>query len=230
MHLRHVALLSGAIPLITINVSYWLARANGHVASCLPYIDGCTSVSATGRHPPEALLFRAGMISVAVLMVLYWKSVVEWLRCLGDHDTKMLKMMLFLGLVGSLFLVVYATALGYKGDEYGFMRRIGTAVYFLFSFAAQMIFALRLRRLVRNDANVLLCRIARVKFVLCVLMLTIGLSSLAIPAVFENKDPIQNMVAWNFSVLMMLFYATSYFAWRTTGFTVNFRLGWSNEQ
>ena len=70
------------VPLVAIHSCYLLAAQNGHVPWCLPYIDSCTSISATGRHRPESLVFRAAIMPSAALMLVYWTLVERWLRTL----------------------------------------------------------------------------------------------------------------------------------------------------
>jgi hypothetical protein len=56
-----IALLCGLVPLLTVHVCYVLSASAGVIPTCSPYLDGCTSISATGRHGWGYVLFKAGM-------------------------------------------------------------------------------------------------------------------------------------------------------------------------
>jgi hypothetical protein len=60
-----------------------LAYAAGLMPWCIPYIDSCTSISATGREPPAFFVFKALMIPAAMLLMAYWLLNARWLRQLG---------------------------------------------------------------------------------------------------------------------------------------------------
>ena len=51
-----------AAPIVVVHVCYLLSAHYGYVDKCNPYIEGCTSISATGRHGPSYFLFKAGTI------------------------------------------------------------------------------------------------------------------------------------------------------------------------
>ena len=73
MSLNFLPLLTALLPALAINFCYLLAASQGHVPWCIPYLEGCTSISATGRQAPESYLFRALIIPTAVLLVFYWR-------------------------------------------------------------------------------------------------------------------------------------------------------------
>ena len=72
-YLRFLLLWAAVVPLVTINVSYLTGVSFEHLPACIPYLSGCTSVSATGRVAPESLIFKAGMLSSAVVLALLWR-------------------------------------------------------------------------------------------------------------------------------------------------------------
>ncbi|MGH8221600.1 MAG: hypothetical protein ACREQZ_01375, partial [Woeseiaceae bacterium] len=62
MHLRLVPLATGLLPILAIHACYLLAVHYAALPACIPYFDGCTSISATGRYAPASYLFRAVML------------------------------------------------------------------------------------------------------------------------------------------------------------------------
>ena len=79
MVIRGLLLVAALAPVIGVNLAYWIGVTHDNLPSCIPYIDGCTSISSTGRYPPGDRLFRAVMLPQAVLLDL-WKFLVQ---CIG---------------------------------------------------------------------------------------------------------------------------------------------------
>jgi hypothetical protein len=65
MLIRWLPLIAGIVPFVGIHVCYVIAVKYGVLPACIPYVDGCTSISATGRYPPASFLFRAIELPVA---------------------------------------------------------------------------------------------------------------------------------------------------------------------
>jgi hypothetical protein len=80
MLLRLLPLITGFAPIFAVHVSYLIGIRAGVLRACIPYIEGCTSISATGRYPPASFLFKSVMMPEAILLALYWLFSVAWLR------------------------------------------------------------------------------------------------------------------------------------------------------
>ena len=66
-------------------------------------VDGCTSISSTGRYPPGDRLFRAIMLPQAVILALTWHFTVLWLKSVRPA-TRASATVLISGLLGALAL------------------------------------------------------------------------------------------------------------------------------
>ncbi len=71
MNTRIVPLLAALLPFFAVHVTFLVAASYNLVDWCNPYLDSCTSISATGRKPPASYLFRAMMLPSAVIMMAY---------------------------------------------------------------------------------------------------------------------------------------------------------------
>ena len=142
MLIRLLPLITGIVPMLAIHASYLIAIRAGILPACIPYLEGCTSISATGRYPPASFLFKSVMMPEAILMAAYWLFSVAWLRALersaGRRGVGGTTIAVF-GVAGALFLIIYVTFLGSEGAVYDFMRRFGVYLYFLFTVVAQLI-------------------------------------------------------------------------------------------
>ena len=49
-----LALLTGLLPLLVVNIAYVMSAGGGHIPQCIPYLQGCTSISAAGRYADAA--------------------------------------------------------------------------------------------------------------------------------------------------------------------------------
>ncbi|MDH4108854.1 MAG: hypothetical protein OEW35_11070 [Gammaproteobacteria bacterium] len=228
MPLYYVPLVAGLLPIFAVGLSYLIASGLDVIPSCVPFIEGCTSISATGRYPPSNFLFRATMLPEAVVLVTYWLLSVAWLRSLqraaGLPGTGG-RYVALLGIGASIALVLYVTFLGTREPFYEFMRRFGIYVYFLFTILAQIFLA---RSLLRLPLDRFLRRLARIQLGLALLPFALGALNTTLKATLANPDPAENVIEWNVAVLMQAYIALSWIGWRHTGFSADFRLAATN--
>lgn len=217
MLIRWLPLIAGIVPFVGVHVCYVVAVQYGHLPACIPYIDGCTSISATGRYPPANFLFRAVEMTSAALLLVIWYLTVEWLRALRPGlSGNMAVAILISGMTGAIALIVYVTFLGTTEPFYEFMRRFGIYFYFLGTTLAQLFVALSLR----SAGNAALGRLPDVMLWLCVSPFALGLLNLAQKAVLAHAtaDALENSIEWFASTLMQAYFVVLFFAWRRTGF------------
>ena len=63
MLIRLLPLVTGLLPILAIHISLLVAINAGVIPACFPYIEGCTSISATGRYEPASFIFKPAMMS-----------------------------------------------------------------------------------------------------------------------------------------------------------------------
>ncbi|MDM8560224.1 hypothetical protein [Candidatus Parabeggiatoa sp. HSG14] len=225
MQLKSVALLAGLLPLVSGHLVYLTAAHFELVSWCIPYLEGCTSISKTGRYSPANYIFRATMIPSAIFMMIYWKLISEWLIVMGDKKKLYNHAILYLGIIAAIFLILYVTALGSEGQIYRLLRRYGVIIFFAFTYLAQLLLIYRLFYLVKHLKVNLPSYIYKTKLTLCVVQLVIGLISLPVRAFYDGNDfnsRVENIVEWNFALMMILYFVVTYFAWQATAFEANF--------
>lgn len=219
MLIRVLPLVAGIIPVLGIFLSYWLAVENAVLPACSPFLDGCVSISATGRYMPASLLFRAVMLPQAALLLFLWCFAAYWLRSMAPAS-RAPAAIVAAGIVGALALVSYVTFLGTKTPFYEFMRRFGIYFYFLATATAQVTLAVAMyRHAIRRGAS-RLKRVAVGMLWLCGLPFALGVLNLILKAVLENADFAENRIEWLSAILMQAYFVMLYFAWRITGFHV----------
>jgi len=211
MPVRLLPLIAGFAPLVGINLAYWIGVNADVLPSCIPYFDGCTSISATGRYAPGNMLFRAIMLPQAVILLLTWYFSALWVRAVLP-SSKAPPTVIVAGLIGAVSLIIYVTFLGTRAPVYEFMRRFGIYFYFIGTVIAQIaISAAILERLPRH---------ARVMLWICAVPFVLGLLNLVLKSVLADADMAENRIEWIVALMMQAWFFVLYLAWRATGFEI----------
>ncbi|WP_187275812.1 hypothetical protein [Parahaliea aestuarii] len=219
MNPRPVALWAALLPFVAVHLTYLLAASHTLVDWCFPYVDSCTSISATGRHPPASYLFRATMLPSAVLLFAYWWLNSAWLAALGSGD-RLRRWMLAMGGVASLGLVAYVTVLGEAGEQWQRQRRIGVVLFFAFTYLAQLLLVAQLRGL--QPLALELGRLVNTMLALCALLLALGVVTVLWDAVDNaGYETVEDAFEWNLSLLLQTNVLLGYFLWRRAGWQLS---------
>ena len=225
MMLRILPLLTGLIPLVAVFASYWIAAKTGNVPSCNPFIEGCTSVSATGRYPPASYLFKGAMLPQSILLCCYWLFNVAWLRTLtvaAGQVPRNTSVVGTFGVTGSLFLILYVTFLGSQEPFYEFMRRYGVYMYFLLNVIAQLVLASKVLPVARQLRMPRLINLTRLQLFLGWFPFALGALNVILKATLAESGPAESRIEWIFAMQMQLYFIVTYFSWKETGFGIAF--------
>lgn len=232
MILRLLPLIVGLLPLVTVFTSYWIAIHAAGLPSCNPFLDGCTSISATGRYPPANFLFRAAMLPQSILLAAYWLLSLAWFRALRrslNQNAQSGAAIAWFGVIGALFLIPYVTFLGSQEPFYEFMRRYGVYLYFLLNVIAQLILALRVLPVAHDLGMQRLRLLTHLQLTLSWIPFVLGALNLILKATLEDSDNAENRIEWIFALLMQSYFVISYFSWRETRFMVSYSVAPSGE-
>jgi hypothetical protein len=191
-----------ALPLLAVHASYLLSANGGYVPWCVPYLEGCTSISRAARNGPANLLFKLLMLPYAALLVLFWQQTGAWLRTLRPDAGRRSKGVRLLGIVAAVFLSIYVVCLGVDGELYQWMRRYGITVFFGFSVLAQMLSVALLAPLLHDRP-----RLRRAMLAFAASLLGLGLLSLPLQHFAADGEAATNALEWTYAALMTFFYA-----------------------
>lgn len=216
--LRSLPLIAAVVPFIGVTASYGIAVHYDLVPSCTPYIDGCTSISATGRYEPASFLFRAVQMPLGVLHIAIWLLSIEWLKAMGHRSHTAQNLVLYSGLVGGISLIIYVTFLGTQQPFYEFMRRFGIYGYFLGAAVAQLTLALALLKVHSKTARFDGYRQGTLLVWLAALPFALGILNLVLRALLDDPDAWENRIEWVAALIMQLYFLFLWNAWRVTGF------------
>ena len=215
--IRALPLWAALLPFVTFNVCYLIAISLDHLPACIPYLSGCTSVSSTGRVAPESLIFRAGMLPSAAILVLFWHRCGTFLQ-LGGQSPSRLVALRVVGVIAALSLVLYAVTLGLREDEYRFLRRVGIDGFALSNLVAQVLF-ISLYRPMRIDAT---RKLFRGLVIFCVALPLFGIAAEVAKWAGAPRHAANNIVAWNAFVFLCAYFIVVGRVWRQHGFSSQF--------
>jgi hypothetical protein len=217
--LRWLPLLAGLLPLVAMFGAFAIGVAYGTLPDCNPIIDGCRSISATGRQPPGSFLFRAIMLPQAVIFALTWYLSWLWLRRLLPGIGRAHEIVLLVaGIVNPVALIIYVTFLGTTEPIYEFMRRTGIYFGFVGIAVAQLVIALEMLRTELRS-------LARIMLGIIVFVFAIGILNLVLKSTLDDPDPAENRIEWIASILMQAWFFLLFVAWRRTGARFSVQLG-----
>jgi len=214
-----VATGCAVLPFIAVHTAFILAADAGQVPWCNPYLDSCTSISATGRQPPASFVFKGVMLPCAMLFAVFWWLQWRWLHGAGGRTAQLL-WMLGLGWLACLGLALYVIVLGEVGDWLRLQRRIGTILFFSFTFLAQLLLAAELRRIPAGIAGgdgepVRAAVFGRAMLRTCFLMLCIGVGSVIIQAISDPwHDTVEDAIEWALALLLQVNFLIVSLLWR----------------
>ena len=208
-----IPLWAALVPLITINITYLIAADLEHVRSCIPYLQGCTSVSSTGRELPESLVFKAGFLPTALVLAMFWYLSAAFLASVGQASAK-LHTLRVLGVITGVSLTTYALTLGVNDGIFPELRRAGIVGFTLCTFLAEVLFWMWYAPL-RIDATKRLW--------IWLIVLSLALPMLDIISEVAKwagapRKPTNNTIAWNAFVVTSVYYAVVARLWWHHGF------------
>lgn len=209
-------LLVAIVPAVATHVALALSIAHGHVPACVPYLDGCTSISRAARHGLANTVFQLVMLPMAVAHALNWWLAARSLATVLP-EARAVRALVPLGVIAAVALATYTVALGTEGDFYRWMRRFGIIFYFGCTYLAQLAFQSALTQLgVRRSLALEGMR------AILVVLLVMGLASTAVTHALpdpEFKDRIENILEWHLGLLMTVWFllmAVVVRGWRST--------------
>ncbi len=202
MLVRLLPLIAGVVPIAGVSYAYWLGTQTGVLPGCIPYLEGCTSISSTGRHMPGALPFRASLFPQAAFLMFIWWFAALWVRAL--ERARYAQVIVIAGATGAVALIVYVTFLGTTAPFYEFMRQVGIYFYFLGTVVAQTLVTLSL------DSS----RLRNAMLIVVAAPWAMGIANFVQKTLLVEPNNIENRVEWVVALLMQTWFVLLYLYWR----------------
>ena len=199
MQPRTLILIITILPLLVSNGVYLLSAYEGFIPWCIPYIDGCTTISKAARSGDSIFIFRATMIAYGVLLIGFWIYVRQWLDQLYGYTSNMARIILWLGIFGAIFFIVYIDFLGTSGEVNRFMRKYGIMVFFVFTPLAQILMLWQhyhiLPSLKKGEINP---KVLYYQLSMVLIIVIIGIIDIALDMIYNQTSEREKIIEWNF--------------------------------
>ena len=201
-----------------ILILFWLGSASGYIFSylgdivpwCVPHIEGCTSISRTGRTGTSFYIFKFTMIPVAGLAFVYWLDMARWNIVSAPNQRFLNFVPTILGCLGATALLLQMTFLGIDCGVCRTIRSNSTSMFFMLTFVAQWLIWIRIKKQSER------IWVPRLYFILCSLLSIDLVLFVTVPNFVENTSALENSIAWRTSYLISLAPAISACGWKRT--------------
>lgn len=213
-------LAAGALPALAVVIAFNLAVAQGQFPYCNPLFEGCVSISRAARHDLPNIVFRALLLPGATLQAIVWLLNGPWLRRLGAPQDRLLRLLPWVGVTATVFLVLYGTFLGTEGPGYQWLRRYGVVVYFGFTCIAMLIVGGAAQSV--TAATGALRHAGLLLYALCAALPLLGLANSTSPLYLASaaaQDALGNVTEWWGALIFTVFFVVLAMLWRRTDFT-----------
>jgi hypothetical protein len=198
-----------------VAISLWLSRSFELVPQCRVFIDGCISISASGRQEPAVFVFRATIIPTGMLLILTWWLNVQWLKLLGLRRRLSIALLHLLGTASPILLICYIALIGSAGELDHQIRQAVITSYFPATLLAKIILALALIRL---NVDGLKPWLAWTMLAIAVVVLALAAGSVLVSALLDDPSVVHNLSQWHGTTAFAAWYLLLALAWSKTGF------------
>ena len=213
MKIKNLSFIIFLIPTLTVIFSYIFSLNLNLVPSCIPIIDGCTSISRAGRYFPVNIFFKTLMFISGVAILLYWYGNYKFFISLSYN--KFIKVTYILGLCSIFFLFLYLIFLG-ENNYYKFFRKIGIFIYILFSIISE--FLLSLNYFINIKNKLLRNSFVKYKLILSTFLIILGVFLFPLMVMkIDNVSNLRNIISWNYFLLIQGNFLFTYLAWKKKG-------------
>ena len=190
--IRYHLLIVFILPFLAIHIPLFISIFNGFLETCNPYLNGCFSISRSSRQPISIIVFKPLMIISAVSLYFLWPRLFK-------ENYK--KLFIYLGQIGSIFLIIYTLALGFKGDFYELMRRYGIFIFYIFTLFSQWAYSF-----LENSMSKKFFFQKRSLLFLCYCQIAMFVTSIPFYIFLKNDGYIENIFEWWITLLIIIWF------------------------
>ena len=195
------------LTVLTVIFSYFFSLKLNLVPSCIPFLDGCTSISRSGRYYPVNIFFKFFLFLSGFLIIFYWYYNYIFFK----PKNKLIKLNFIFGILSIVFLFLYLIFLGDNSYYYKFFRKIGIFIYLLFSVISGLILSIIYYKQKKKFNS----KLVNIKLYLNYLLTSCGIILFPfMVAKIENVSEIRNIISWNYFFLIQINFLLSHFIWK----------------
>ena len=208
--IKNLSFLIFIFPSFTVILSYLISLNLNLVPSCIPIIDGCTSISRAGRYYPVNYFFKSFIFISGCLIIFYWFK--NFLFFNSYFASKLNKIAFIIGILSVIFLFLYIAFLG-ESNYYKFFRKIGIFIYILFAIISELLLSIIYFK--NRNYKSFLPNFIELKLYLSLVITILGILFLPFMTMkIDNVANLRNIIAWNYFLLIQINYLSTYFCWK----------------
>ena len=208
--IKNLSFLIFIFPSFTVILSYLISLNLNLVPSCIPIIDGCTSISRAGRYYPVNYFFKSFIFISGCLIIFYWFKNFSFFN--SYFASKLNKIAFIIGILSVIFLFLYIAFLG-ESNYYKFFRKIGIFIYILFAIISELLLSIIYFK--NRNYKFFLTNFIELKLYLSLLITILGILFLPFMTMkIDNVANLRNIIAWNYFLLIQINYLSTYFCWK----------------
>ncbi len=161
-------------------------------------------------------------------MMVYWVLAYHWVRAIYRPASRRATWMLVLGVIACLGMIAYVTVLGEAGKQWATQRRVGTVLFFSFTYLAQLLLFSHLQNIDHLNCPVP-AWIGRAGMWLNIAILVTGILTVVLDLSPVDYDVWEDAFEWILTLMLQLNFLIMYFAWRYQGFAMSFHFQENNK-
>lgn len=211
---QFIALASFIFSAGVIGVTYWVGVAQETVEICNPFLVGCTDITHTGLAGHAGFIFRGGLVSGCVFILVWWHCMRVWLQ--PSIQTKAsrinLNLMTFFGMLAAVGLIVGTAVLAPTEEQVLWFPHVRGANIFFQGILLALSFNYYLVWRGRKD-GILDVPSFKFKTILMVLIWIVLVAFVA-NSVGEHMKRGTKIAEWWATLLICVYFLSSYWDWK----------------
>lgn len=206
MHIRKLSLVIFFLSTFTVIISYLFSLSLNYVPSCIPNIEGCTSISRTGRNYPVNIFFKSFLFLTGFFVFFYWFQNYNYFK---KYKFTLINYGFLLSTISIIFLFLYLIFLG-ESSYYKFFRKVGIFIYILFSIISELFLSIIYYKNIKKNKFFIKLKLY---LSIIIIFLAIFLFPLMVMKI-NNISELRNIISWNYFLLIQLNFLITYFIWK----------------
>lgn len=188
----------------------------------LPYIDGRISISAAVRgYYTNNFIFKPAIFLCCIFMFLYWNNYKNLMKKIIETKKSEINYFFIAGVASAIFLFLHAYFLGkpdwkelYDVDLYKSFRRFIIISFILLELIAQFLLVIKLTKIRKSILHLIKQKVLWIKLSFSIFLIIFTIVVALVMGLINQSDVFNNIVEWNYVVLLLVYYLLSFFIWK----------------
>ena len=205
-------------PQLGSSYEYWKNNASfASIEQINPFFDGKSSISNIAKRKPFTNIFNPLMYVSSFLMLFFWTNYYLFFKNISLIKNNKF---LYFGILSSVFLFLHILFLNgsIELENSKLVRKIIIFLFLLFELLAEFFLAKKIYDNKINLFKYMKISIINLKLYFVYLIVLVTFISLSYMSIVDQSDEFNNILEWNYFVLLMIFYLFSNFIWKKTIF------------